>query len=131
VFLIPAPIINTTIMFYLNGIRSPSNCISILGNSVIYAPILNQGQNIRTGDRVTIDVITQYISGNQEFLSTANQTVFNIANPVASANSIIFFRNGIRLPANSISAAGTLVTYTPSGNGNQQLQVNDRISITY
>jgi hypothetical protein len=64
-----------------------------------------------------------------EYTATAGQTTFTLTN--TPSGRVQAFRNGVRLPKNSVSVSGTTLTYVPANNNNDALIAGDTITIDY
>lgn len=69
------------------------------------------------------------IEALEEFTATASQVTFTLANTPIGA--VKMTRNGVLLPIGAYSVSGVTVTYTPSGNNNNDLLAGDRIEFFY
>lgn len=65
----------------------------------------------------------------EEFAAVADQTSFTLLHRALGTVSV--FRNGVRLPKDSITVADNVLTYVPANNSDVAMVVDDRITIDY
>ncbi|MGO4868379.1 hypothetical protein, partial [Flavobacterium sp. W21_SRS_FM7] len=66
-----------------------------------------------------------------EFLATASQTTFTLAQAPSSNSKVKMYVNGIRISNTAYSVSNTTLTYNPTNNGSYALSLNDRIQFDY
>ena len=69
------------------------------------------------------------VPANVEYAATAGQVTFNVTQ--TPSGPVGLFRNGVRLPIDSVSYVGTVVTYLPAQNSGVTMVAGDRVTIEY
>jgi hypothetical protein len=111
------------------GTTNPTEALDITGSikqSVVTSSLIKADATGKFVAASSADLKTILLE-TEEFTATASQTTFTITN--TPLGKVAVFRNGIRIPKGSYTISGKTITYVPSGNNNQNLIVNDRITI--
>jgi len=113
----------------LNGVLAN---VSALTNTAVQSITAANVANLNvvvTGTNVSIDLVqvpSNVAIVSDQFLATANQTVFNLTTTPNNANYIIVTRNGIvQPPANGYTLNANVVTFTSNCNANDFIEFRE------